>query len=116
MINIEHILKKHELLFDFHLQEFHVAYFLIKMANSPRPGVWALERSVDYGKTWKAWQYFADTESDCYDFFGVPVTNKITRDDQVICTTEYSKIVPLEGGEVRLRCYITHFMQDCTQS
>ena len=82
-------------------QEFHVAYVFIKMGNSPRPGVFALERSTDNGQTWKPWQFFADTPSDCNQFFGeYEYTNYIERDDSVICTTEYSKVVPLEGGEV----------------
>ena len=70
------------------------------MANSPRPGVWALEKSVDYGETWEPWQYFADTPSDCEIFFNTPVSREITADDEVICTTEFSRIVPLENGEV----------------
>jgi hypothetical protein len=45
----------------FTFQEFHVAYVFIKMANSPRPGVWVLEKSVDNGITYQPWQYFADT-------------------------------------------------------
>jgi laminin alpha 3/5 len=70
------------------------------MANSPRPGVWALERSQDFGKTFTPWQYFADTRSDCIKFFNIPADQEITADDTVICTTEFSKIVPLENGEV----------------
>ena len=71
------------------------------MANSPRPGVFALERSNDDGKTWSVWQYFADTPSDCNTFFGREgYSQSIVRDDSVICATEYSKVVPLEGGEV----------------
>ena len=70
------------------------------MANSPRPGVFALERSTDYGKTWAVWQYFADTYSDCFTFFGDRFEDSITRDNSVICTTDYSHVVPLEGGEV----------------
>ncbi|XP_034947491.1 laminin subunit alpha [Chelonus insularis] len=81
-------------------QEFHVAYVFIKMGNSPRPGLWVLEKSKDYGKTWQPWQYFSDSASDCLTFFGVDSRTQITRDDSVICTTEYSKIVPLEGGEI----------------
>jgi len=78
-----------------------VAYIFIKMANSPRPGVFALERSNDYAETWQAWQYFADTPSDCEQFFGdVGYSETISRDDSVICSTDYSKVVPLEGGEV----------------
>ena len=70
------------------------------MANSPRPGVWSLERSTDFGQSWKPWQYFADTPSDCMKFFGVAADRDISADDAVICSTEFSKIVPLENGEV----------------
>lgn len=41
------------------LQLFHVAYVLIKFANSPRPDLWVLERSIDFGQTYQPWQYFA---------------------------------------------------------
>ncbi|EGI60824.1 PREDICTED: laminin subunit alpha [Acromyrmex echinatior] len=81
-------------------QEFHVAYVYIRMGNSPRPGLWVLEKSKDYGKTWSPWQYFSDSASDCLTYFGVDSHKPITRDDSVICTTEYSKVVPLEGGEI----------------
>ena len=83
------------------LQEFHVAYVYMRMGNSPRPGVFILERSTDFGKTWKPWQYFADTRANCHRFFGhLGYDEYIMRDDSVICTTEYSKVTPLEGGEV----------------
>ncbi|XP_046389625.1 laminin subunit alpha [Ischnura elegans] len=81
-------------------QEFHVAYVFIKMANSPRPGIWALERSTDNGVTYKPWQYFSDSPSDCETYFGSDFLGPIDRDDSVICETEYSKVVPLEGGEI----------------
>ena len=78
-----------------------MAYVFLKMGNSPRPGVWALERTKDYGHTWLPWQYFADTPSDCVSFFGKDAyKTQITSDDTVVCTTEFSKIVPLKGGEV----------------
>ena len=40
-------------------QLFHVAYVLVKFANSPRPDLWVLERSIDFGLTYQPWQYFA---------------------------------------------------------
>ncbi|TWW56161.1 Laminin subunit alpha-5 [Takifugu flavidus] len=40
-------------------QLFHVAYVLVKFANSPRPDLWVLERSVDFGQTYRPWQFFA---------------------------------------------------------
>lgn len=70
------------------------------MANSPRPGLWTLEKSNDYGKTWTAWQHFSDSPTDCETYFGKDSLKPIQNDDDVICTTEYSKIVPLENGEI----------------
>uniref|UniRef100_T1J097 Laminin subunit alpha n=1 Tax=Strigamia maritima TaxID=126957 RepID=T1J097_STRMM len=83
-------------------QEFHVAYVFIKMANSPRPGIWALERSTDHGETWKAWQYFADNPNECRRYFGLggQESSHITADDSVTCETRFSTVVPLEGGEI----------------
>ncbi|XP_071940937.1 laminin-like protein epi-1 [Antedon mediterranea] len=81
-------------------QSYHVAYVIVKFANSPRPGVWILEKSSDFGNTYEPWQYFADSESDCVQSFGMNSTVQLTADDQVICTTAYSEIVPLEDGEI----------------
>ena len=73
------------------------------MNNSPRPGVWVLERSVDNGTNWQPWQYFAGSDMDCLRFFNVRANQFITTDDQVICTTEFSKVLPLEGGEIYVK-------------
>ncbi|KAG8442191.1 hypothetical protein GDO86_011115 [Hymenochirus boettgeri] len=81
-------------------QLFHVAYVLIKFANSPRPDLWILERSVDFGRIYSPWQYFANSKIDCLNYFNKETRQPITRDDDVICTTEYSRIVPLENGEI----------------
>uniref|UniRef100_G1K957 Laminin subunit alpha 3 n=1 Tax=Anolis carolinensis TaxID=28377 RepID=G1K957_ANOCA len=81
-------------------QLFHVAYVLIKFANSPRPDLWVLERSVDFGRTYKPWQYFAHSKLDCWQHFGKEANVRVKEDDDVICTIEYSRIVPLENGEV----------------
>ncbi|XP_028968222.1 laminin subunit alpha [Galendromus occidentalis] len=93
--------KYHDVKLTIHLgQDFHVAYVYIEMGISPRPGVWALERSVDDGKTYQAWQYFASDEAECRKYFGQDVEFKITRDDSVICDTSYSNILPFQGGEI----------------
>ncbi|XP_013362945.1 PREDICTED: laminin subunit alpha-5 isoform X2 [Chinchilla lanigera] len=81
-------------------QVFHVAYVLIKFANSPRPDLWVLERSTDFGHTYQPWQFFASSKRDCLERFGPQTLERITRDDDAICTTEYSRIVPLENGEI----------------
>ncbi len=56
---------------------------VVTMANSPRPGVWALERSVDNGTTWEPWQYFAGNDAECQKYFGMYADDPIVEDDQV---------------------------------
>ncbi|KFP23247.1 Laminin subunit alpha-3, partial [Egretta garzetta] len=81
-------------------QLFHVAYILIKFANSPRPDLWILERSVDFGRTYAPWQYFAHSKADCLERFGKEANLPVRRDSDVLCTTEYSRVLPLENGEI----------------
>ena len=52
------------------------------MANSPRPGVWTLERSSDHGKTWQPWQHFAGNDAECQKYFNMHADEKIVADDQ----------------------------------
>ncbi|XP_043942980.1 laminin subunit alpha-1-like [Protopterus annectens] len=83
-------------------QIFQVAYVIIKAANSPRPGNWVLERSID-GVEFKPWQYYAISDTECLTRYNItprlgPPTYK--RDDEVICTSYYSRLVPLEHGEI----------------
>ena len=82
------------------IQEFQVAYVVVSMADSPRPGVWALERSSDGGQTYSPWQFFASNDAECQKYFNKHANEKIFNDDDVICSTEYSKTPPFEGGEV----------------
>ncbi|EPY78192.1 hypothetical protein CB1_001112006 [Camelus ferus] len=41
-----------------------------------------------------------DSKVDCLEQFGQEANLAVTRDNDVLCTTEYSRIVPLENGEV----------------
>lgn len=84
------------------LQVYQIAYVILKAANSPRPGNWILERSLD-GTTYQPWQYFAMTGRECQEEYGLDPTYGIPTslgDDEVICTTRYSHLIPLENGEV----------------
>ncbi|XP_071340289.1 laminin subunit alpha-1 [Trachinotus anak] len=83
-------------------QIFQVAYIIIKAANSPRPGNWILERSLD-GVTFDPWQFYAISDSECLTRYNItprlgPPTYK--SDTEVICTSYYSKLNPLEHGEI----------------
>uniref|UniRef100_A0A9J7ZDZ5 Laminin subunit alpha 2 n=1 Tax=Cyprinus carpio carpio TaxID=630221 RepID=A0A9J7ZDZ5_CYPCA len=83
-------------------QVFQIAYVILKAANSPRPGNWILERSLD-GETFMPWQYYAITDTECITRFNIiPRTGppSYMHDEEVICTSFYSKIHPLENGEI----------------
>ncbi|KAM9775357.1 laminin subunit alpha-1 isoform 2-T2 [Syngnathus typhle] len=83
-------------------QVFQVAYIIIKAANSPRPGNWILERSVD-GVTFEPWQFYAISDSECLSRYNVaPRLGAPTYkgDTEVICTSYYSRLEPLEHGEI----------------
>uniref|UniRef100_UPI00398E908D netrin-4 n=1 Tax=Pristiophorus japonicus TaxID=55135 RepID=UPI00398E908D len=70
---------------------------LIMIFKSPRPAAMVLERSQDFGITWKAYKYFA---RNCSSTFGMP-------DDRswvgAICTSKYSDPLPCTRGEVIFR-------------
>lgn len=69
------------------LQEYQVAYIIVKSAIAPRPGTWVLEKSLD-GFNYQPWQYFAISDSECMRVFGVPASvgglPRFTRDDEVL--------------------------------
>ncbi|KAF1373388.1 hypothetical protein PFLUV_G00260050 [Perca fluviatilis] len=63
---------------------------------------WVLERSLD-GVTFDPWQFYAISGSECLSHYNVtprlgPPTYK--RDKEVICTSYYSRLNPLEHGEI----------------
>ncbi|CAG9823406.1 unnamed protein product [Phaedon cochleariae] len=81
---------------------YQIAFITIKMANSPRPGTWALERSLD-GEKYHPWQYFARSDKECLETFGVSATKgkpHYFTDFEVICTSFYSRLTPLENAEI----------------
>ena len=81
---------------------FQVAYVIIKSGISPRPGNWILERSID-GVRYAAWQFYAVSDGECAARYGMEPRqgNPTYRSDaEVICTSYYSKLNPLENGEV----------------
>ncbi|XP_023338185.1 laminin subunit alpha-1, partial [Eurytemora carolleeae] len=85
-------------------QIYQVDYLILTAGQSPRPANWVLERSLD-GVNWEAWQYHAMSDQDCWLDYGIePRKGKpvYKADDEVICTSYYSSLKPIENGEISI--------------
>lgn len=85
-------------------QVYQVEYVIVKAAISPRPAAWILEKSLD-GENFQPWQYYAPSDEECWARYSAPpVAGKpvYIGDDEVICTSQYSRQTPMENGEVSI--------------
>lgn len=63
-----------------------------------RPAAMIIERSADFGRTWRPYRYFA---SNCTRTFPNIPANGLHHINDVICEERYSDIEPSTNGEVR---------------
>ena len=81
--------------------QFQFTHIIMKF-RTYRPAGMLIERSWDYGRTWKVYRYFA---SDCRRTFPGVSMGPQKKNSDVICTEEYSGVSPSTEGEVRDKIY-----------
>ena len=77
---------------------FDITYVRV-IFDSPRPESWGIYKRKNEHSEWEPYQFYSAT---CRDTYGLPDSKETTRGDdtRVLCTSEYSDIVPLSKGNV----------------
>ncbi|XP_064418070.1 netrin-4-like [Latimeria chalumnae] len=76
--------------------EFYFTH-LILVFKTPRPAAMILEKSQDFGKTWRPSKYFA---TSCNKMYGLADD---VEEEGAVCTSRYSRASPCTRGEVIYR-------------
>ncbi|XP_077371311.1 laminin subunit beta-1 isoform X3 [Festucalex cinctus] len=76
--------------------EFHFTHLIMKFKTF-RPAAMIIERSADFGRSWRPYRYFA---SNCTKTFHSIPSNGLHHINDIICEERYSDIEPSTNGEV----------------
>ncbi|XP_046482664.1 laminin subunit beta-1-like [Neodiprion pinetum] len=88
--------------------EFHFTHIIIRFQTF-RPGAMLIERSSDYGKTWRVYKYFAHNCEQTFPHVPTHVPQKL---NDVVCDSRYSTVDPSTDGEIIFRVLLPNVQID----
>ncbi|KAM3872975.1 laminin subunit beta-4 [Diretmus argenteus] len=91
---------RHQVSIQLDLETLFQFSHLVLTFKSFRPAAMLVERSKDYGRTWKVFRYFAE---DCAAHFSWVSVQPADSVDDVVCDSRYSGSEPSTDGEVVLK-------------
>jgi len=79
-------------------KKYELTYVSLQFCSS-RPNAMAMYKSMDFGKTWIPFQYFA---AECRRMYGRPNKAVVTKqnEQEAVCTQDHSSIEPLSGDRI----------------
>ncbi|GFR77630.1 netrin-1 [Elysia marginata] len=79
-------------------KKYELTYVSLEFCSA-RPDSMAIYKSDDYGRTWKAFQYYSN---DCRAMYNKSSRGVVTKanEQEALCTQAFSKIDPLSGARV----------------
>lgn len=84
--------------------EFHLTHIVI-VFKTFRPAAMLIERSFDFGKTWRVDRYFAHNCDETFPKVHKGSPRNLT---EVVCESKYSSVAPSTDGEVIYRALTPH--------
>ena len=80
-------------------KQYSLSYVYLQF-QSPRPKSMVIYKSMNRGRTWAPYQYYANSCSEHFGMDSEPTEGVEWKEQEPLCSEKYSKSLPVSGGHV----------------